>query len=269
MRSDKVFRPAVLILLWCSPAAFGWGQEGHSIVALIAAARLTPAAATQVKALLGNATMSDVASWADEIKRDRPETSPWHYVDIPVDAAAFDEKRDGNDNNNVVDAIEYYEKYVGDQTKPLPYRVEALKFLVHFVGDIHQPLHCADRHGDRGGNGRLVFLLDQPRALNLHSIWDGSIIQHEMGTTSLTVFASALNARISQQQAQEWATGTPLDWANESHALAVSVAYAGVPADGPPPKLGEDYVKRGEETVNQQLEKAGVRLAGILNADFK
>jgi hypothetical protein len=269
MRSDNYSRLILVTVLWCCPPAFAWGPDGHSIVALIATARLTPAAATAVKALLGNATLADVSSWADQIKRDRPETSSWHYVDIPVDAAGFDEKRDGNDDNNVVDAIEYYEKYVADRTKPMPYRVEALKFLVHFVGDIHQPLHCADRHGDRGGNGRLVFFLDQPRALNLHSVWDSSIIQHEMGTTSVTVFASALNARISAQQALEWSKGTPVDWANESHALAVSVVYAGVPTDGPPPKLGVDYVKRGEDTVNQQLEKGGVRLATILNEDFK
>lgn len=86
------------------------------------------------------------------MRRERPNTAPWHYVDIPVNAHTFDRKRDGRDGNNVIDAIDKQAKILADTTATKGTRAEALKFLVHFVGDIHQPLHCADRNGDKGGN---------------------------------------------------------------------------------------------------------------------
>jgi hypothetical protein len=267
---SRVFTRIIVLLTLVFPtAAFAWGPDGHRIVALIATSRLTPEAAAQVKELLGNATLADIASWADEIRNDRPQTAAWHYVDIPTSQPSFDEKRDGNGGDNVVDAIEYYEKYVGDKHNAANYRAEALKFLVHFVGDVHQPLHASERDHDRGGNSRLVFFLDQPRAVNLHSVWDSSILLHQMDTTSVTVFASSLNLRISAAQATEWAKGTAEDWANESHMVAVKVVYPDVAADGPPPKLGEEYVKQGEQAIDQQLERAGVRLAWALNEALK
>jgi hypothetical protein len=269
MRSKILSRLVVLLICSFPITAFAWGPDGHRIVALIATARLSPAAAAQVKAIFGNATLADVANWADDIRQDRPETGSWHFVDIPVTAKAFDEKRDGNNSNNVIDAIEYYARYLLDKSKPAADRNDALKFLIHFVGDVHQPMHCVDRDGDRGGNKRLVFFLDQPKAVNLHRVWDSTIIQQEMGTTAVTVFASALNSRISQAQADEWSKGTPQDWANQSHEVAVNVCYADVPENGPPPKLGEDYLNRAEKATDEQLERGGVRLAMVLNTIFK
>jgi hypothetical protein len=266
MHRKTLARLIVVLTLAPSPAlAFAWGRDGHNIVALIAAERLKPEAAAQVKELLGNATLTDVASWADEVRSQRKETAPWHYVDIPFDATGYDAKRDGKDGDNVIDALERFKKILADKTKPAAERAEALKWVVHFVGDVHQPLHCAERNHDKGGNARLVFFLDQAKSLNLHSVWDSSIIKWEMGSTKVTVFASALNARITADQAKEWAKGTPEEWANESHGVAVKVVYADVPVDGPPPKLGEDYVNRAKAAVDEQLQRAGVRLAEVLN----
>jgi hypothetical protein len=249
--------------------ALAWGPDGHRIIAMIASKRLTPDASAWVNELLGNASLVDIATWADEIREDRPETTPWHFVNIPLDGDKFDEDRDGKDGNNVIDQIENFEAILADKSTPIDQRAEALKWVVHLVGDVHQPLHVAVRGHDEGGNTRLVFFLDQQRAVNLHKVWDSSLIRDQMGTTRMTVFANALSFRISSSQEAQWSKGTPEDWANQAHAVAVHVAYAGVPADGPPPKLGEDYVDRAEEAIDEQLQRAGVRLAAVLNRILK
>src|SRR4051812_21774546 len=171
----KVVTLSSIILVAClSSAVFGWGGDGHQIVALIAEAHLSPEAKAGIRALLGDANISDgeIANWADELRREKRETAPWHYVNIPVGASVFDTKRDGNRGNNVIDKIEAFEKTLSDKAAPRVDRVDALKFLTHFVGDVHQPLHCADRDGDKGGNGRLVFFLERAKAVNLHQCWD-------------------------------------------------------------------------------------------------
>ena len=126
-------------------ALFGWGGDGHQITCMIAEERLTPVAKAEIAELLGEGHISDeaVASWADNIRRNYDFTGPWHYVDIPADAAGFDEKRDGNGGENVIEKIEVYEMVLADRATPRAWRIEALKFVCHFAGDLHQPLHCA------------------------------------------------------------------------------------------------------------------------------
>lgn len=263
---------AVLLMLLLPSVTRAWGGDGHQIVCLIAEDRLTPAAKAGIHELLGkdvNISDAEIANWADQVRRERPETAPWHYVDIPFDAQSFDEKRDGRHGNNVIDKISDFEAVLKDSKTSKNDRAEALKFLVHFVGDIHQPLHCAERNKDKGGNTRLVFFLDQPKAMNLHQVWDTAILLHRKGNTRIAAYADKLGTEITQDQAAEWAKGTPTDWANESHALAVKVVYVGVPADGPPPKLDENYVETAGSVVDRQLERGGVRLATILNRIFQ
>src|SRR5687768_12079862 len=134
---------ATLLVLLLPTICQAWGGEGHQLLALIAEDQLTPAAKAAVKELLDGANISDaeVVNWADEIRRERRETAPWHYVNIPHDAEAFDRGRDGRDGDNVIDAIERQAKVLADKTQPREKRMEALKFVIHFVGDIHQPLH--------------------------------------------------------------------------------------------------------------------------------
>lgn len=253
------------ILLPCA-FCFAWGGEGHQLIALIAEDHLTPAAQAMVKDLLDGGDISDaeVASWADEVRRERRSTAPWHYVNIPYDADAFDRERDGKNGANIIDAIEQQAKILADNSQPREKRAEALKFIVHFVGDIHQPLHCADRNGDKGGNSRLVFWLDKRKAVNLHSVWDTALVRELVGRRRIAEVADALSKTISPTQQKEWQQGTPETWANESHAAAVKI-YAGITEDGPPPKLGQEYAVANVPVAAERLRRGGMRLAMVLN----
>ncbi len=261
---------AVSLPLLASTRAFAWGREGHAIVAKIAEMRLIPAAREAVADFLGDQSMSDVASWADEVRRDRRETGPWHYVDIPDDQPTYDEARDGQNGNNVVAKITEFANAINDRSLTKQQRTDALKFLIHFCGDIHQPLHCSERNKDKGGNDVHLFLLDEPKMTNLHAVWDYGILTRAMGNTPISVYASALNVRITPDQLREWRTGTPETWANEAHKIAHDSVYDGVPpTTSPPQKLDQAYVDRSIPIINTQLQKGGVRLARILNQAFR
>jgi len=267
----RSLRLVLLIVLLLPTSLYAWGSDGHQLTCLIAEERLTPEAKAGIHELLGadvNISDAEIASYADTVRRQRRNTAPWHYVDVPVEAEKFEEQRDGNRGNNVIDKIDEMEKVVADRDKPKAERAEALKFLVHLVGDAHQPLHCADRDGDRGGNTRLTFILDRPRAVNLHMAWDSVILlSHKAGVRNLS-YALALNQKITSELADKWSKGTAEDWVNESHGIAVKLVYADVPADGPPPKLGEWYVRMAAGVIDEQLQKGGVRLAMVLNRCF-
>jgi hypothetical protein len=143
-----------------------------------------------------------------------------------------------------------------------------LKFLIHFVGDLHQRLHCADRNGDKGGNGRLVFFLERQRAVNLHQCWDSLILHQRKQRTRVADYADNLNVKITEEQASASAEGSVVDWANESHRVAVERVYANVPAEGPPPRLTTEYIGKSGVVIDEQLQTAGVRLATVLNRAF-
>src|SRR5688572_9087505 len=165
----------------------------------------------------------------------------------------------------VIAAIEREAKVLADKTQPREKRVEAMKFVVHLVGDLHQPLHCAERNGDKGGNGRLVFFLDRRKADSLHYVWDTALVREIIGRRAIAPAAEAMSKSISAKQRKEWATGTPEQWANESHRAAVEKVYAGVAADGDPPKLGREYVAKSPPVVTEQIKRASARLARALN----
>jgi hypothetical protein len=263
----KRLRPATafiaLVLLIIPSNSFAWGGDGHKIVANIAEARLTPAAKAQVDALLDGAHLADSASWADEVRRDRPATSRWHYVDIPYDATNYDAARDcqlTDHGDCVIAEIARAEKVLRDTSQSKSDRAEALKFLVHFVGDMHQPLHSIERkdpatgQGDAGGNGVHVTFFGQPA--NLHGIWDSGIIAH--GGVTL----EQVQKWLSTQDEKSLAKGDPVVWALAAHAWAISNSYR-IPDDH---QLGDDYVQTNVPVVIEQLGCAGVRLAAILNA---
>ena len=261
---------ACFLVVACS-RVLAWGGEGHQVVALIAEARLTDTARAKVQELLGpDASISDaeVVNWADEIKRQRRRTAPWHYVNIPVEAKAYDRARDGNDGNNVVERLEAFEKMLADPSQPHEARVEALKFVVHLAGDVHQPLHCAERNGDRGGNTCLVWMpASKGKASNLHTVWDTSLLRTFIGKTRIADYSDGLAKRMTDEQLKAWSMGGVESWANESHNVAAAHAYAHVP-DGEATRLTERYVSDSQPIVEQQLQRGGVRLAVILNRAF-
>jgi len=248
---------------------WAWGREGHRITALIAAYRLTPVARGQVADLLGPdvpRAMETASTWADEIRDERPETERWHFVDIEISGPGYDAARDCPGGDCVVAQIVKDERLVADTRLARPARAEALRFLIHFLGDMHQPLHCADHH-DRGGNSVRVILGGEET--NLHAVWDTAIVAG-LGNDPASV-AAGLDARITPQEAHAWSRGGPADWANESFTIAKRDIYGplrGADREGEMMQLPADYAIRERPLVAEQLEKAGVRLAMVLNAAF-
>ena len=252
---------ALALLAILIPAtSFGWGRDGHRIIGHIAEQFLTPNARAAVRDLLGDASLAEVSTWADEV-RGTPAyrwTAPMHYVNSPPGSDGYDQQRDCADGCCVVGAIEHYADVLRDRQAPRPDRIEALKMLVHFVGDVHQPLHAG--YGvDRGGNDVKVFFFGDNT--NLHSLWDSGLIRRTQKNWS--EYAAELHKRESSKRR----TAVNLDpavWAAESFKLAEGNAYA-IPGDG---ELGQDYFEKNIPVVEQQLAIAGVRLAEMLNAIF-
>ena len=254
--------PVVLVL---GTRLFGWGPEGHSLVARIAEAQLTPTAKARVAEILGpGSTMASVSSWADEIRRARPETGPWHYIDIPISKPHLDMARDCPKGDCVIAKIEEFRLTVKDPATPPEKRREALMFLIHFVGDMHQPLHCSDNN-DKGGNDVKVQFLDYKG--NLHSLWDSRLLSR-MGKEDelLPRFLSD-----AESHRKKYAKGTVEDWAEQSHKMAQKVVYGRLPKapEGGVLVIRENYERRADPLIEQQIARAGARLAMVLNGAFQ
>jgi hypothetical protein len=251
-----------LILVLTAGQLLGWGGEGHSLVARLAAARLTPAAAARVAEILGpNVSLASIASWADEVRRSRAATAPWHYIDIPIDKPHLDMKRDCPNNNCVLAKIEEFQHTIADPNVTAEQRQEALKFLVHFIGDIHQPLHCSDNKDTGGNDVKLEF---GGRPTNLHSLWDSAMIG-KLGTED-ALFAE-LNADLGKHE-KKMRKGDDRDWAEQSHKLGQKIVYGKLPKTAPI-KVDASYEAIADPVIKEQLERAGARLAKVLNQAFK
>jgi hypothetical protein len=271
-----------LCLLACAVGeARAWGPKGHVVVASVAERRLTPKARAAVRELLNDRSMAEsrLANWADYIKRNRryrqtyPNNDRWHYVDIPFDATAFDRDRDGHKGDNVIDAIERCRGVLADRKADAERRKEALLFLIHLVADLHQPLHCADRKNDRGGNLLAATYPgdDRPKR-NLHLIWDLNLVDEGLDELEVDEYVRRQDTAIGADQAKEWRKGKVADWAWESHQLAVRCAYKDAAGKDLPltgvVALDRAYIKKNSAVVQEQLKKAGVRLAQVLNEVF-
>jgi|ERR1051326_1292224 hypothetical protein len=287
IRPPHPFRLSMLMALICtlsaflSPLSFAWGPEGHEIVARIAELHLTPRADQGIEQLLATTSTnqhkvhiwySNVCNWPDFIRHTRTNSAPWHFVDIPFDATKYEPARDCEKHGGcVVESIARFSKELADTHATTSNRVEALKFLVHFVGDVHQPLHCAQRNNDQGGNLCMVNFPGHADPVKLHYVWDGLLIQRSLADRRLepVLYADQLNNKMTKLHEQQWAEGTPEEWANESHRIAVSEVYAGIPIQEAPFALSEEYVKKNQTLVDAQLMKAGLRLARLLNEAFQ
>ena len=224
----------------------------------------------QVQDLLGGepeAAMVTASTWADEVRPHRPQTAPWHFVDIPIGSRGYDAARDCKNDDCVVAQIEHERAILADPKLIAPVRAEALRFLIHFVGDIHQPLHASD-NADRGGNEVKVVL--GRKHTNLHAVWDVDIVK-SLGTNADHV-ACDLAAHITSADKAKWQTGGAANWANESWRIAGAEIYVKLPASGgtnAPVILPADYASAERPIVSAQLEKAGVRLAWVLNSALR
>lgn len=248
-----------ILLLGMVPALAGaWAPDGHRIIADIAARELTPEARAAVDKILGGRSMAEVSDWADRVRHDEAYrwSAPLHFVNIEPGAPAYDPDRDCPAEGCAVRAVADEIAALKDPATPAEKREESLKFLIHFVGDLHQPLHVAFLR-DRGGNDIKVEAAGVP--MNLHRFWDGGVVDSahkEWRDYSNEIFAS-----ITPDQKGAWSSRDPVVWANESYQLAVSVAYP-IPADG---KLDQAYIDRGTEVARTRLAMAGERLAAVLN----
>lgn len=264
--------PICLAVILSVPSLFAWGRDGHQIVATVAAKGLSPAAAAQVSLLLDGKSMADVAALPDDWRRTEPETAGWHFVNIPKSDTAYNENRDCPPQNSeagrncAVAAIEHFKTVLADTTATKEVRGRALTFVIHFIGDIHQPLHNADNN-DRGGNQVAVTWLgsathrypgeDKDIPWNLHAVWDDAMIEH----TGMTVDAYATHLLAGTQPANATA-GSTVDWVNAAYKLAKTNAYV-IPAKRPAP-LGQAYYKKNLPVVDRQLLLAGLRLRSVL-----
>ena len=294
LRRPLVLSAALAALALLPGRGQAWGVTGHAIVADIAEHHLTPAALDQVHALLGQEGfehLDQVASWPDTIRKERPEASPWHYTDIPLSETTYAPARDCKNGDCAVEAIKRFTAILADRGQPAAKREEALKFLVHFVGDQHQPLHGAENAGDHGGGTvKITYFGDNGTAqnpLNLHWVWDTSIIEHHLnvreGATTdpnlaarraAALAANDIDRHFAQKSAKAGLSNVgatdPAIWAMESHDAAAKAVYPGVVAPGAaapasPVILGEAYQKKAWPVVEQRLELGGLRLADLLN----
>ncbi len=264
----------IVICLSTTSSLFAWGRDGHQIVATIAAHGLSETAAAQVALLLDGKSLAEVAALPDEWRKTEKETAEWHYVNIPKSDTAYKAARDcpvqsGEVGHNcAVAAIEHFKSVLADQTQSKEARARALIFVVHFVGDIHQPLHNADNH-DEGGNGVKVTWFgvathtypgdSKPVPWNLHAVWDDAMIAR----TGMTVSAYADHLLAGTQPANA-TKGTTVDWVNAAYKLAKTNAYV-IPAKKPAP-LGKAYYTKNLPVVDHQLLLAGLRLRSVLES---
>lgn len=263
----RSFIAAALLCCIATPRSWAWGREGHRLTALVAENYLTPDTRAAVQELLGKDSMADVASWADAYRQDHPETAKWHFADTPKSEATYNRDRDcpaspdpaSTARDCVVDRIVYFEMRLADKSLSHDQRAEALKYLIHFLGDIHQPLHMiADA---RGGNDIHVTFMGSGQCgnfnCNLHGVWDDQMID-EHGFREKQYVAYLLSD-IQEHNWEKLAGGTPFQWANASHQYAVN-AFA---PDGA--LLTKDYYAEEIKVVDSQLALGGLRLARILN----
>ena len=272
MKRAMVIGAAIVLTLLIPSTLLGWGPAGHEIVASLAQTRLTENAKRGIRSLIGDASLASVANWADEVRPERDETYNWHFVDISETASGFSDERDcflpnsrhkgsATDHHNcVVDRIEIFKQVLSDSNASREDRIEALKFLVHFVGDVHQPFHAIGEAA--GGNGIAVTEFGSTQCgrhpCNLHGAWDSGLIQHtRMGRDE---YVAHLEKLISDEHLT--ASGNPEDWANESHGYAQSAWLA----DGA--QIDENYYQKEIKVVDERLALAGLRLAAVLNEAF-
>jgi len=246
--------------------AWGWGRLGHRVAGRIAEDRLTPAARAAVAGLLApGESLADVSTWADDYRRDHPKSGPWHYINIPITEPRFDPKFVPKEGC-VVTKVDEFHKVLADPNAPRADRIDALKFLAHFLQDLHQPVHVGHRD-DRGGNQMQVQFFGQ--GSNLHRVWDSGLL--EKSGRAEGDYVAALEKAITPDLADAWSRGGAAEWADESLELARK-AYRN-PIDGKEmrsgSKLDQPYQDANLPDAERRLSQAGVRLAWLLNDLFK
>ena len=275
--SRFAFFPVALLLLLINAPSWGWGELGHQLVGELAQRQLTPQAKAAIHELLRTEpvpTLASVAMWADQLRASEPErfkaTAGWHYVNIHDKSCRFVASRDCPDGACVLGALDAQSRLLRDPTQPLEVRRDALKFIVHFVGDVHQPLHSSNRP-DKGANDFQISLrTDIPpeeyarerykngvMSTNLHAVWD----YYVLASAKLTLgdYADRLAASSRPPTPQ----GSPAEWARDSCKLIDRRAI--YPRSH---KMNAKYLHAMRPLAERRLVQAADRLARLLNEVF-
>jgi hypothetical protein len=263
----KIFPLSALLI---TTSVLAWGPTGHRTVAEVAERNLTPKTLEAVKKILKGNNLARAATFPDEIRSDPKKysyTFVWHFTDWPDDMQEHDEnKGDGR----LIQTLPELLKTIKNPSASADEKEFALKFIIHMVGDIHQPLHVGTGH-DRGGNDCKVTFHDEP--MNLHELWDDAMIDfNRLSYTELATFV--LNGRSEKDRA-ETMKGSPLDWALEGKQIRPSVypenaktyCQKEVPKEAIP-KLSYEYSYKFMPILEKRLYQGGLRLAYLLNQAF-
>lgn len=262
---NKRFSLSPGVLLLSAIVLISWGVTGHRTIGKIAENHLTPQAAAAVRELLGTATLADVSTWPDEV-RSQPEykhTAPWHYLNLSLGLsyAEFQQKVEHMTEENVYSAVLKQEQVLGSTESTREEKIEALKFIVHFVGDLHQPMHVS-RAEDKGGN--TIQLNYEGKGTNLHAVWDSKLLDHQ--GLDYNQLAEKYD-HVSDKQVKEWQSDPLIRWVWESYQISTKL-YTEVDAMSSR-SIDDSYYQAQIEIIHQRLVMAGVRLAGVLNGIFR
>ena len=266
-RNKAGFCAAVVLLVASmrpSPA-LAWGRIGHRVAARMAESRLTSAARDAIHAILGpGVSLADASTWADG-QREIEESYRWHFVNVPISADRYD-SRYCSPKGCVVNKIEDFRRILQNSQAGRPQKQQALKFLIHLIADLHQPLHVGDNN-DQGGNLLQVRFFGV--GSNLHRLWDSQVMERH--TKNEKVWLWDFDFVANPKMVSEWSKGAPADWATESLHIARE-AYR-VPGSDQwmrsGARLGNDYYRFALPVIRTQLAKAGIRIAFVLNAIFR
>jgi hypothetical protein len=254
---------AALVGLVGAPSALAWGPLGHRASAHLAESRLTPRARALVRELLEpGESLADASTWADENSRQIRGSAGWHFVNVPVSSPRY-EPGDCRPQGCVVSKIAEFRAVLNDPNAPRARRRMALRFLIHLVQDLHQPLHVADRN-DRGGND-LQLRYGRYDNTNLHQVWDSGLISRAYHNE--TNLLRKLEDLARQADSRHWITGRVEDWADESlelgrRAYFIPGSYAILRTGD---ALGPAYENEHTPQAVDRLARAGIRLAFMLN----
>lgn len=250
-----------VILLTFATQALAWSRDGHAIVGTLAERQLRPAAHAEVARLLAgepDPTLAGVASWADEVRAaEGPgKSAPLHYINFKGGDCSYVSVRDCPDGNCVIAAINRNFLILSDHTRPDAQRRDALKYLVHFVGDVHQPLHSTSRDDKGGGDFQVNY---QGKGSNLHKVWDRLILERKKSTPADYANTLANQPALAPDPTQR--SGLPaVDWAVESCRIVLDGNL--YPSSH---VMDEAYLDRNLPLAEQRLRLAGNRLADMIN----
>ncbi len=258
-----------------SNSAQAWSRYGHETIGHLAERHLSPEAREAVDALLGDESLGSVAAWADQVRPERRDTAPYHYVSGPRGVLIPRHEDLHLPQGTVYTAILMYRDQLLDASLDRSTRIEALKFLVHFVGDVHQPLHTGFAD-DLGGNRFEVIYRNEP--FNIHRYWDLNIIEPRLDTFNSKEYAAYLDDQFSQVEKDLWiAQDDPEPWVVESRRFLFAGLYpvpqqyeyeSGKMRADPIPVMDDTYRSVWMPSAEVQIARAGLRLAGLLNAVF-